>query len=58
VAVSTHPFVALTRNTSEIFILNALPSMASEALVTLTAENFQSEIESATSPVIVDFWAE
>ena len=32
--------------------------MASEALVTLTADNFQSEIESSTSPVIVDFWAE
>ena len=32
--------------------------MASNALVTLTADNFQSEIESATTPVIVDFWAE
>ena len=32
--------------------------MASDALVTLTADNFQSEIESSTNPVIVDFWAE
>jgi len=32
--------------------------MSSEALVTLTSDNFQSEIESSTSPVIVDFWAE
>jgi thioredoxin 1 len=32
--------------------------MASDALVTLTADNFQSEIESSTTPVIVDFWAE
>ncbi len=32
--------------------------MASEALVTLNQDNFQSEIESSTTPVIVDFWAE
>lgn len=32
--------------------------MASESLVTLTQDNFQSEIESSTTPVIVDFWAE
>ena len=32
--------------------------MSSEALVTLTSDNFQSEIESSTIPVIVDFWAE
>jgi thioredoxin 1 len=32
--------------------------MASDALVTLTSDNFQSEIASATTPVIVDFWAE
>jgi thioredoxin 1 len=32
--------------------------MSSEALVTLNSDNFQSEIESSTSPVIVDFWAE
>ena len=32
--------------------------MASDALVTLTSDNFQSEISSSTTPVIVDFWAE
>ncbi len=32
--------------------------MASEALVTLNKDNFQSEIESSSTPVIVDFWAE
>jgi thioredoxin 1 len=30
----------------------------SDKLVTLTEANFQSEIESSTVPVIVDFWAE
>ena len=32
--------------------------MASEAVITLTEANFQSEITSSTVPVIVDFWAE
>ncbi|MCB1226941.1 MAG: thiol reductase thioredoxin, partial [Verrucomicrobiales bacterium] len=32
--------------------------MSSNALLTLTQENFQTEIESSTVPVIVDFWAE
>ncbi|WP_395747615.1 thioredoxin [Prosthecobacter sp.] len=32
--------------------------MASEAVVTLTEANFESEISSSTVPVIVDFWAE
>lgn len=32
--------------------------MASDALVTLTSDNFQTEISSASTPVIVDFWAE
>jgi len=32
--------------------------MASEALLTLNKDNFQSEISAATVPVIVDFWAE
>jgi thioredoxin 1 len=32
--------------------------MSSETLVTLNSDNFQSEIESSTTPVIVDFWAE
>ena len=32
--------------------------MASEAVITLTEENFESEIASSTVPVIVDFWAE
>ncbi len=32
--------------------------MASEAVITLTEENFESEISSSTVPVIVDFWAE
>jgi thioredoxin 1 len=31
--------------------------MASENLVTLTSDNFESEISGATTPVIVDFWA-
>lgn len=30
----------------------------SDHLVTLTESNFESEISSATTPVIVDFWAE
>jgi thioredoxin 1 len=38
--------------------LQRINLMASDALVTLTADNFQSEIESSTNPVIVDFWAE
>lgn len=32
--------------------------MASDAILTLTEENFESEISSSTVPVIVDFWAE
>lgn len=32
--------------------------MASEAVITLTEANFESEIASSTVPVIVDFWAE
>lgn len=32
--------------------------MASDAVLTLTEANFDSEISSATVPVIVDFWAE
>lgn len=32
--------------------------MASETLVTLNQDNFQAEIASSTTPVIVDFWAE
>ncbi|MDP1591574.1 MAG: thioredoxin [Prosthecobacter sp.] len=32
--------------------------MASEAVITLTEANFESEISSSTVPVIVDFWAE
>ncbi len=32
--------------------------MASENLVTLNQDNFQTEIESSSTPVIVDFWAE
>jgi thioredoxin 1 len=32
--------------------------MASEAVITLTEANFESEISTSTVPVIVDFWAE
>ena len=32
--------------------------MASDAVITLTEANFESEISSSTVPVIVDFWAE
>jgi thioredoxin 1 len=32
--------------------------MASESLVTLNQDNFQSEIEASSTPFIVDFWAE
>lgn len=32
--------------------------MASDAVLTLTEANFDSEISSSTVPVIVDFWAE
>ena len=32
--------------------------MASEALVTLTNDNFKTEVEGASVPVVVDFWAE
>ena len=32
--------------------------MASEAVLTLTEANFESEISTSTVPVIVDFWAE
>ena len=31
--------------------------MASEAVITLTEANFESEIASSNVPVIVDFWA-
>jgi thioredoxin 1 len=32
--------------------------MASEAVLTLTEANFESEVTSSNVPVIVDFWAE
>lgn len=32
--------------------------MASDAVITLTEANFESEIANSTVPVIVDFWAE
>lgn len=32
--------------------------MASEAVITLTEANFDTEIANSTVPVIVDFWAE
>ena len=32
--------------------------MASEKVVTLTAENFDAEVIQSTTPVLVDFWAE
>src|SRR5580765_3617420 len=32
--------------------------MASANVVTLTEGNFQTEIQNATMPVVVDFWAE
>jgi len=32
--------------------------MASEAVLTITEANFESEISTSTVPVIVDFWAE
>jgi thioredoxin 1 len=32
--------------------------MASDLVLTLTEENFESEISTSTVPVIVDFWAE
>ena len=32
--------------------------MASEALVTLTEDNFETEVTGSSVPVIVDFWAE
>ena len=32
--------------------------MASPAIVTLTAQNFESEVLKSPTPVLVDFWAE
>jgi thioredoxin 1 len=32
--------------------------MASPDIVTLTQENFDTEVKNSTSPVLVDFWAE
>ncbi len=32
--------------------------MASENIVTLTADNFESEVLKSAQPVLVDFWAE
>jgi thioredoxin 1 len=32
--------------------------MASPAIVTLTAANFEAEVLKSTTPVLVDFWAE
>ena len=32
--------------------------MASELVLTLTEENFETEISTSTVPVLVDFWAE
>ena len=32
--------------------------MASPAIVTLTAENFEAEVLKSATPVLVDFWAE
>jgi len=32
--------------------------MAHPSIVTLTGENFASEVEQATVPVVIDFWSE
>ena len=32
--------------------------MASDKVVTLTADNFDNEVIQSASPVLVDFWAE
>jgi thioredoxin 1 len=32
--------------------------MAADNIVTLTEENFESEVINSTTPVLVDFWAE
>ena len=32
--------------------------MASPAIVTLTAQNFEAEVLKSSTPVLVDFWAE
>ncbi|MEM6332236.1 MAG: thioredoxin [Planctomycetota bacterium] len=32
--------------------------MASEAVIELTDDNFETEVENADQPVLVDFWAE
>ena len=32
--------------------------MASDKVVTLTADNFDTEVIKSASPVLVDFWAE
>jgi len=32
--------------------------MASPAIVTITKENFEAEVQNSSQPILVDFWAE
>lgn len=43
-----------------VFTPNSLPhrTMAHESIVNLTSDNFATEAEQATVPVIIDFWSE
>ena len=41
-----------------LFSTFIIPTMASDAVISLTEANFESEVTSSTVPVIVDFWAE
>ncbi len=40
------------------FLTHIIHIMASEAVLTITEANFESEVTSSTVPVLVDFWAE
>jgi thioredoxin 1 len=39
-------------------VIEEYPAMASDAVLELTDANFESEVENADVPVLVDFWAE
>lgn len=48
----------LPPNSGSISTFPRYPTMAHPSIVNLTGENFATEAEQATVPVIIDFWSE